>query len=63
MDHRELLPNSAPTMIIAGKHEQPVNSHEPNSRCDAECSRLHIEQPSAFTDAVLQFLLAARSTT
>jgi 3-oxoadipate enol-lactonase len=74
MDHRELLPKiSAPTLVIAGKHDPatpPEAGEYISSRIPAamltvlETAHMsNIEQPSAFTDAVLQFLLAAGSTT
>jgi 3-oxoadipate enol-lactonase len=74
MDHRELLPKiSAPTMIIAGKHDpatpleagEYLRSRIPGAMLTVlEAAHIsNIEQPSAFTDAVLQFLVAPRSTT
>ena len=74
MDHRELLRKiSAPTMIIAGKHDpatpleagEYLRSRIPGATLTVlEAAHIsNIEQPSAFTEAVLKFLLAARSTT
>jgi 3-oxoadipate enol-lactonase len=69
MDHRELLPKiSAPTLVLAGKHDPatPPEANEyiskriPSARLALlDAAHLsNIEQPEAYTDAVLAFLLA-----
>jgi 3-oxoadipate enol-lactonase len=71
MDQRELLPKiSAPTLVIAGKHDPatPLEAGEYiRSRIPAATLTVldaahisNIEQPAAFTDAVLKFLLAVK---
>ena len=69
MDHRELLPKiSAPTLVIAGKHD-PATPPEANEYISKHIPRAqlalldaahlsNIEQPDAYTNAVLGFLLA-----
>jgi 3-oxoadipate enol-lactonase len=69
MDHRELLPKiKAPTLVIAGKHDPatPLEANEyiasriPGAKLIVlDAAHLsNIEQPEAYTDAVLEFLLA-----
>lgn len=69
MDHRELLPKiKAPTLVIAGKHDPatPLEANEyiasriPGAKLIVlDAAHLsNIEQPEAYTDAVLGFLLA-----
>jgi 3-oxoadipate enol-lactonase len=69
MDHRELLPKiKAPTLVIAGKHDPatPVEASEyiksriPNAALTVlDAAHLsNIEQPEAYTNAVLDFLLS-----
>jgi 3-oxoadipate enol-lactonase len=69
MDHRELLPKiKAPTLVIAGKHDpatpleanEYIASHIPGAKLIVlDAAHLsNIEQPEAYTDAVLGFLLA-----
>jgi 3-oxoadipate enol-lactonase len=71
MDHRDLLPKiSAPTLVIAGKHDPATppeaNEHISKHVAGARFTLLdaahmsNIEQPEAYTNAVLGFLLAAR---
>jgi 3-oxoadipate enol-lactonase len=67
MDHRELLPKiKAPTLVIAGKHDpatppeanEYIKNHIPGAQI-AMLDAAHIsnvEQPEAYTDAVLGFL-------
>ena len=67
MDHRPLLPKiKAPTLVIAGKHD-PATPPEANRYISdnipgakyAELDAAHmsnVEQPQAYTDAVLGFL-------
>jgi 3-oxoadipate enol-lactonase len=68
MDLREFLPKiSTPTMVIAGKHDpatpleagEYLRSRVPGATLTVlEAAHLsNVEQPSAFTDAVLRFLL------
>jgi 3-oxoadipate enol-lactonase len=69
MDHRELLPNiKAPTLVIAGKHDpatppeanEYIKNHIPGAQI-AMLDAAHIsnvEQPEAYTNAVLGFLRA-----
>jgi 3-oxoadipate enol-lactonase len=69
MDHRELLPKiSAPTLVIAGKQD-PATPPESNEYISKHVARAqfalldaahlsNIEQPDAYTNAVLGFLLA-----
>jgi 3-oxoadipate enol-lactonase len=70
MDHRELLPRiKAPTLVIAGKHDgaTPPEANEYISKqipgakfALLEAAHMsNVEQPEAYTDAVLGFLLAA----
>jgi 3-oxoadipate enol-lactonase len=71
MDHRELLPKiKAPTLVIAGKHDpatppdanEYIKDHIPVARF-ALLDAAHIsnvEQPEAYTKAVLEFLLNTR---
>ena len=69
MDHRELLPKiSAPTLVIAGRHDpattleanEYIKSRIPGARLAVlDASHIsNVEQPKAYTDAVLGFLLA-----
>ena len=69
MDHRKLLPKiKAPTLVIAGKHDPatPLEANEyiKNHILGAKLIVLdaahlsNIEQPDAYADAVLEFLLA-----
>jgi 3-oxoadipate enol-lactonase len=69
MDRRELLPKiKAPTLVIAGKHDPatPVEASEyiksriPNAALTVlDAAHLsNIEQPEAYTNAVLDFLLS-----
>src|SRR5713101_2880703 len=67
MDHRELLPNiKAPTLVIAGKHDpatpleanEYIKNHIPGAKL-AVLDAAHmsnVEQPDAYTAAVLEFL-------
>ena len=68
MDHRELLPKiSAPTLVIAGRHDpatppeanEYISNHIPSAQLALlDAAHLsNIEQPKAYTDAVLEFLL------
>jgi 3-oxoadipate enol-lactonase len=68
MDHRALLPKiTAPTLVIAGKHDPatPLEGNEyiknniPGAKLAVlEAAHLaNVEQPQAYTDAVLGFLL------
>ena len=69
MDHRTLLPKiTAPTLVIAGKHDpatpleanEYIQQHIPGAQL-AVLDAAHIsnvEQPQAYTDAVLGFLLS-----
>jgi len=69
MDHRKLLPNiKAPTLVIAGRHDPatPLDMNDfirdqiPGAKL-VVLDTAHIanmEQPQAYTDAVLDFLLA-----
>jgi 3-oxoadipate enol-lactonase len=68
MDHRALLPKiAAPTLVIAGKHDPATplegNEYIKNNIPGAKLAVLdaahiaNIEQPQAYTDAVLGFLL------
>ena len=68
MDHRPLLPKiAAPTLVIAGKHDPatPLEGNEYIQReyCRRQTSVLdaahiaNVEQPKAYTDTVLGFLL------
>ena len=68
MDHREILPRiRAPTLVIAGKHDPATppeaNEHISKSIPGAQFALLdaahlsNIEQPQAYTKAVLDFLL------
>jgi 3-oxoadipate enol-lactonase len=68
MDHRELLPKiRAPTLVIAGKHDPatPVEASEyiksriPGAALTVlDAAHLsNVEQPEAYTNAVLDFLL------
>jgi 3-oxoadipate enol-lactonase len=68
MDHRELLPKiRVPTLVIAGKHDPatPVEASEYiKSRIPGATLTMldaahlsNVEQPVAYTDAVLDFLL------
>ena len=68
MDHRELLPKiSAPTLVIAGRHDpatplaagEYIRSHIPGATLTVlDAAHIsNVEQPSAYTDAVLTFLL------
>jgi 3-oxoadipate enol-lactonase len=72
MDHRALLPRiSAPTLVVAGKHDPatPLQAGEYISSRIAGAALTvldaahisNVEQPSAFTDAVLNFLLERKS--
>jgi len=68
MDHRELLPKiTAPTLVIAGKHDpatipeanEYISKHIPGARfmlLDA-AHLSNVEQPEAYGNAVLGFLL------
>ena len=68
MDHRELLPHiTAPTLVIAGKHDpatppeanEYISKHIPGAQItmlDA-AHMSNIEQPEAYSNAVLGFLL------
>jgi 3-oxoadipate enol-lactonase len=69
MDHRELLPRiKAPTLVIAGKHDpatppeanEYISKHVPGAKFALlDAAHLsNIEQPEAYTAAVLDFLLA-----
>jgi len=69
MDHRELLPKiKAPTLVIAGKHDpatpleanEYIKNHIPGAKLIVlDAAHLsNIEQPDAYADAVLEFLLA-----
>jgi 3-oxoadipate enol-lactonase len=69
MDHRELLPKiSAPTLVIAGRHDPatPLEANEyiksriPGAKLEVlDAAHLsNVEQPEAYTSAVLGFLLA-----
>jgi 3-oxoadipate enol-lactonase len=68
MDHRGLLPKiAAPTLVIAGRHDpattpevnEYVAKHIPGAQYRTlDASHLsNIEQPQAYADAVLEFLL------
>jgi 3-oxoadipate enol-lactonase len=68
MDHRPLLSNiSAPTLVIAGKHDPAtplegnefIRAHIPNAGIAVlEAAHIaNIEQPKAYADTVLGFLL------
>jgi 3-oxoadipate enol-lactonase len=69
MDHRELLPKiAAPTLVIAGKHDpatppeanEYISKHVPGAKfmlLDA-AHLSNVEQPEAYANAVLGFLLA-----
>jgi 3-oxoadipate enol-lactonase len=71
MDHRALLPKiSVPTLVIAGKHDgatppeanKYLADHIPGAKY-AEVDAAHmsnVEQPEAYTEAVLGFLLPKR---
>lgn len=67
MDHRELLPKiKVPTLVIAGKHDgatppeanEYISRHIPGAKFALlEAAHLsNVEQPAAYTDAVLGFL-------
>jgi 3-oxoadipate enol-lactonase len=69
MDHRELLPKiAAPTLVIAGRHDPatPLEANEyiksriPGAKLEVlDAAHLsNVEQPEAYTSAVLGFLLA-----
>jgi 3-oxoadipate enol-lactonase len=69
MDHRDLLPKiSAPTLVIAGKHDpatplaagEYISDRVPGAMLTVlDAAHIsNVEQSAAFTDAVLQFLLA-----
>jgi 3-oxoadipate enol-lactonase len=69
MDHRELLPKiRVPTLVIAGKHDgatppeanKYVSTNIPGAKFALlEAAHMsNVEQPEAYTDAVLGFLLA-----
>jgi 3-oxoadipate enol-lactonase len=69
MDHRELLPKiKAPTLVIAGKHDpatppeanEYIKNHIPGARIEVlDAAHIsNVEQPEAYTNAVLGFLLA-----
>ena len=69
MDHRELLPKiAAPTLVIAGRYDpatppeanEYIKSRIPGARLELlEAAHLsNVEQPEAYTSAVLGFLLA-----
>ena len=71
MDHRELLPRiSAPTLVIAGKHDpatpleagEYIRSRVPGATLTVlDAAHIsNVEQPEAYADAVLKFLLAGR---
>jgi 3-oxoadipate enol-lactonase len=71
MDHRELLPKiSAPTLVIAGRHDpatppeagEYIRSRVPGATLTVlDAAHIsNVEQPDAFTDAVLTFLLAGK---
>jgi len=68
MDHREIIKSiTAPTMIIAGRHDpattleagQFIQSQIPGSKLTVlEAAHIaNVEQPQAYTDAMLGFLL------
>jgi len=68
MDHRPLLPKiSAPTLVIAGRHDpattleagEYICDHIPGARIAViEAAHIaNIEQPQAYADTVLEFLL------
>jgi 3-oxoadipate enol-lactonase len=69
MDHRDLLPKiTAPTLVIAGRHDpatppeanEYISNHIPGAKY-ATLDAAHmsnIEQPEAYTKAVLGFLTA-----
>jgi 3-oxoadipate enol-lactonase len=68
MDHREIITRiTTPTMIIAGRHDpattleagQFIQSRIPGSRLTVlEAAHIaNVEQPQAYTDALLEFLL------
>ena len=69
MDHRGLLPRiTAPTLVIAGKHDpatipeanEYISKHIPGAQFTLlDAAHLsNVEQPEAYTKAVLGFLLA-----
>jgi 3-oxoadipate enol-lactonase len=69
MDHRELLPKiAAPTLVIAGKHDpatppeanEHISKHIPGAKFTLlDAAHLsNVEQPEAYANAVLGFLLA-----
>ena len=68
MDHRPLLPKiNAPTLVIAGKHDPAtplegnefIREHIPGAKIAVlEAAHIaNVEQPQAYADAVLGFLL------
>jgi 3-oxoadipate enol-lactonase len=68
MDHRELLPNiKVPTLVIAGRHDpattlqagEDLRDHIPGVAFTVlEAAHIsNVEQPAAFSNAVLEFLL------
>jgi 3-oxoadipate enol-lactonase len=68
MDHRELLPRvKAPTLVIGGKHDpatppeanEYISKHIPGAKFTLlDAAHLsNIEQPKAYTKAVLDFLM------
>jgi 3-oxoadipate enol-lactonase len=69
MDHRPLLPKiTAPTLVIAGRHDpgttleagEYIAQHIPGAKLAVlEAAHIsNVEQPQAYTDAALGFLLA-----
>ncbi len=67
MDHRPLLPKiKAPTLVIAGKHDgattpeanEYISQHIPGAKyATVDAAHMsNVEQPQAYTDAVLGFL-------
>ena len=71
MDHRELLPKiKAPTLVVAGKHDpgtppdanEYIKDHIPVARFTLlDAAHIsNVEQPEAYTKAVLEFLLNKR---
>jgi 3-oxoadipate enol-lactonase len=71
MDHRELLPKiSTPTLVIAGKHDpatpleagEYIRSRIPGAKLIVlDAAHIsNVEQPLAYTEAVLDFLLAGQ---